>query len=389
MIRRREVLGALGATAVAGCSLPVKESSHPARSLTLAPVLATPDRIIKITVCTRPFRPQGPRIEAEKIGAQTVVHNYGHGGSGWSLSWGSSELAVEMALAGGTRRIGVIGCGALGLTSALLAQRAGCQVTIYAKELPPETRSTFATGSFTPDSRICTVSAATPAFKQRWERMARASLRAYSNLLGYPGDPVEWVDTYDLSDTPFGQGTQESERPLVEFATLQRELIPDLIPRTTELAPGTHPFSTPYARRTSNLMFNLSAYQHLLLEDFRINGGRVDVTEFHSAADFARLPETVLINCTGFGARALLGDLSIVPVRGQVARLIPQPEVHYSFIYGPVIFLPRRDGFLAQEFGSDMKGYNDDTTVPDRAEAERAVSLVAKACAGMSTRGAS
>src|SRR5690554_4982097 len=57
----------------------------------LAPIIARPDRIIEMNVCTRPFRPQGPRIEPERMGRKDVVHNYGHGGSGWSLSWGSGQ----------------------------------------------------------------------------------------------------------------------------------------------------------------------------------------------------------------------------------------------------------------------------------------------------------
>jgi hypothetical protein len=392
-MRRRDVVAALGATALAGCTLPVRqESPSPARrTFSLPPLVATPDRIMKITVCTRPFRPQGPRIEAERIGTQTIVHNYGHGGSGWSLSWGSSTLAVELALGTGQRRIGVLGAGALGLTSALLAQRAGAQVTIYAKELPPDTRSSFATGAYTPDSRICLADAVTPAFKQRWEQMARTSFKAYTNLLGLPGNPVEIIDTYTLRDTPFGQSAPAAVQtpPSVAFAQLQDELIPDLFTASEDLQPAANPFGPPYARRSTSVMFNLVAYQHLLLEDFRISGGRVEITELHSAADFARLPESVIINATGYGARALLSDSSLVPVRGQLARLIPQPEVRYGLQYDRVYFLPRRDGFVVQELGDEGKGYNDETTVPDRAEAERAVAVVARAVAGMKERGSS
>jgi glycine/D-amino acid oxidase-like deaminating enzyme len=355
-------------------------------------VHASADRIMKITVCTRPFRAQGPRIEAEPIGAKTIVHNYGHGGSGWSLSWGSSTLAVQLALATGQRRIGVLGAGALGLTSALLAQRAGAQVTLYAKELPPDTRSSLATGSFTPDSRICLTSAITPEFKQRWEQMARTSFKAYTNLLGLPGNPVEFVDTYFLSDQPPGRSAPTLAAPAispVDFARLAGDLIPDLFTAPEDLAPGEHPFAPPYARRSHDLMFNLVAYQRLLLTEFRINGGQVEITELHSAADFARLKETTIINATGYGARALLNDNSVVPVRGQLARLIPQPEVRYAFEYQSVYFLPRRDGLVVQEIGADeAKGYNDDTTVPDRAEAERALAVIARAVAGMSERGA-
>ena len=112
----------------------------------LPAVRAQMDRIIKLTVCTRPFRKQGPRFDVETIGRKTVVHNYGHGGSGWSLSWGSASVVAAKALATGAKEIAVVGCGALGLTSAITLQRAGVKVTIYAAERPPEIRSMWATG---------------------------------------------------------------------------------------------------------------------------------------------------------------------------------------------------------------------------------------------------
>src|SRR5438477_8777205 len=131
-IHRRQVLRGAGALlllgAADGCSLtpPARAPARvPATALELKPLRAAADRITRITVCTRPFRAQGPRLELEKIGAKTVVHNYGHGGSGWSLSWGSGGLATEMAMATGERDVAVIGCGAIGLTNALLLQRAG------------------------------------------------------------------------------------------------------------------------------------------------------------------------------------------------------------------------------------------------------------------------
>jgi hypothetical protein len=202
---------------------------------------------------------------------------------------------------------------------------------------------------------------------------------------------VEFVDTYMLRDEPSGQEAPAAvEASGIRFAQLEQELIPDLLGGSEDLPPGTHPFAPAHARRTSNLMFNLVAYQRMLLEEFRVNGGKVEITELHSARDFARLQENVLINATGYGARALLGDQSLVPVRGQLARLIPQPQVRYSFMYDNVYFLPRRDGFVVQEVGADEgKGYNDETTVPDRAEAERALAVVARACAGMTERAAS
>jgi glycine/D-amino acid oxidase-like deaminating enzyme len=383
--RRRLLAGASAALLVAavdGCSvggLGAKRRTASTASLQLAPLRAGTDRITQVTVCTRPFRAQGPRLEVEQIGQKTIVHNYGHGGSGWSLSWGSSAVAVRQVMGTGERDIAVIGCGALGLTSGLLLLRAGARVTIYAKDLPPNVRSSLATGVWSPDSRICLEEHATPAFKQSWANMARQSFQTYQSLLGLPGNPVEFIDSYFVSDdstTLRRRSPSTDARP--KFADLQRELIGDLIPRTEEFGPGSHPFSERYLRRNTLMMFNISAYARLLMEDFVTNGGKIEIAEFHTPADFGKLREKVLVNATGYGARALFGDESIVPVRGQLARAIPQPEINYGLFYKGVSFVPRRDGLVFQVVGDDdYYGFNDDTTVPDRAEAELAVNTIA------------
>ncbi len=387
LLGRRRVLVGAGAlatvTALAGCSVsPLHERRRPesAPTLQLPRLHASPDRITAITVCTRPFRAQGPRLDVEQVGRKIVVHNYGHGGSGWSLSWGSSSIAVEKALATGERDIAVIGCGALGLTSSLLLQRAGARVTIYAKELPPNVRSSLATGLWTPDSRICLEENATPAFKQTWERMARRSFQTYQTFLGLPGNPVEFIDNYFVTEEHKGAVRPPSGRPdRPPFAALQRELIHDLLPRPEEFGPGSHSLGARHLRRNSLLMFNLSAYTRMLVSDFLANGGRIEITEFHSPAELADLPQKTLINATGYGARALFGDQSIIPVRGQLARMIPQPEVNYGLFYKDVSFVPRRDGMVFQVVGEDdYYGFDDATAIPDRAEAERAVSTIAE-----------
>jgi hypothetical protein len=135
---------------------------------------------------------------------------------------------------------------------------------------------------------------------------------------------------------------------------------------------------TRYLQRNTQMMFNLPAYTRMLLADFHTNGGRIDIREFHSPADFAPLPEKTLINATGFGARALFGDQSITPVRGQLARMIPDPGVNYGLYYRHVSFVPRRDGLVFQVTGEDeYYGFDNDATAPDRAEAELAVNTIA------------
>ncbi|MBC7601758.1 MAG: FAD-binding oxidoreductase, partial [Ramlibacter sp.] len=188
----------------------------------LARVRAEPERLIDFAVCTRPFRPQGPRIEAQQLHGKYVVHHYGHGGSGWSLSWGSAKRALPLILASRDRHIAIIGCGAIGLTTARVAQRAGLRVRIYCKDRPPEVRSSAATGVWSPDSRLYTAANATPAVAAEWESMSRASFKTWQSMLGLPGEPVEWHDGYYLSDIPFDQelpDTQPDEEP--EYAELE------------------------------------------------------------------------------------------------------------------------------------------------------------------------
>lgn len=376
--RRRllQVSAAFAGTGLAGCANLARPLSFVDRAPPLAPLRARVDRLFDITVCLRPFRAAGPRLDAEHVGDKLVVHNYGHGGSGWSLSWGSSTFAVRKAIANSPRQIAVIGCGALGLTSAILAQEAGADVTIYAKDLLPDTRSARATGTWTPDSRIALTSVAAPEFAAQWEEMARISFHRYRRYLGLPGNPVEWFDRYTLSDLAPGQQGQQADDPL-GFASYN-ERIRDLMPRGEELPQGSTPFPVRYVRRNSQMKFNIADYGHTLLGDFHAAGGTFVHAEFATLSDVARLKENVIINCTGYGARAFCKDESVVPVRGQIGWLIPQPEVTYGVFYEGVSMLSRRDGIVVQVLeGGDMRGYNDANETVDRAESENAVNVLA------------
>jgi hypothetical protein len=58
--------------------------------------------------------------------------------------------------------------------------------------------------------------------------------------------------------------------------------------------------------------------------------------------------------------------------------MIPEPQIDYGILYNGAAFVPRRDGLVFQMIGpDDYYGFNDDTAVPDRAEAELAVNTIA------------
>jgi len=275
-------------------------------------------------------------------------------------------------MANGTRDIAVIGCGALGITSAILLQRAGAKVTIYAKERPPDVRSARATGSLTPDSRVALSNAVSAGFPALWEKMTRYSFHTYESYLGMAGNPVEWTDIYRLSN---GESRSE-ESGALPFAKYH-DRVKDLMRRGQDLAHGTHPFPTKSAVRNSTLTFNIAGYSRQLVNDFLVEGGKIENIEFREPSELNQLTQKVIVNCTGYGARALWKDESIVPVRGQIAWLIPQPEVNYGFMYDGVFVLSRRDGIVVQSMGAgEMEGYNNPSEEPDRKAAEAAVGIV-------------
>jgi glycine/D-amino acid oxidase-like deaminating enzyme len=359
----------------------------------IAPIRARTDRIFDITVCLRPFRAQGPRLDTETIGSTLIVHNYGHGGSGWSLSWGSGTIAVKKAMTNSPREIAVIGCGALGLTSAILAQKAGAKVTIYAREQLPRTRSSRATGSFTPDSRIALADKAAPDFPALWEEMARTSFKTFRSYLGLPGNPVQWIDRYSVIDhAPVRDGVAAPasvSSDSLDFASYYAR-IADLTPRRQLLPGGSTPFGDRTVWRNEDLMFNIADYGHTLTTDFFMAGGKFEYRDFHTPDEIARLKEKVVINCTGYGARTLWKDETVTPVRGQIAWLIPQPEVNYGLYYKHINVLSRTDGICVQSLeGGDMRGYGDTNETPDRAEADHVVTVIAPLFAGFGNAKAS
>ena len=374
--RRTLLRASLLAGALGGCSTAMRGSAGGAPNL--APIQAQLDRIVDVTVCVRPFRPAGPRVEAEQLGDTLVVHNYGHGGSGWSLSWGSSARAVQMAMAGSPREVAVIGCGVLGLTSAILAQRAGAQVTIYARDQLPLTRSVRATGEWTPDSRIALAHVAAPGFADVWEEMARNAFRIHSDYIGRPGTPVEWIDQYAVTDEAVVQSSGDRLRQGPDFASYGSR-IRDLMPTWQRLPADIAPFDAAAVSRSQIMMFNLTQYGNTLLNGFFAAGGQFQRAEFQEPAQIAALGKKVVINCPGYGARTLWKDDTLIPVRGQLAHLTPQPAVRYGVIWRQVIAVPRRDGIVVQSFeGGEEQGYGDGSEVPDRAESERAVMTLAE-----------
>jgi D-amino-acid oxidase len=56
-------------------------------------------RVLAERVGLRPFRKSGVRIErGQLLDGRTVIHNYGHGGAGFTISWGCAREVLELAM---------------------------------------------------------------------------------------------------------------------------------------------------------------------------------------------------------------------------------------------------------------------------------------------------
>ena len=319
---------------LASCARAARMSSTGARNGAhrLHRVNVAPERVIREVVGLRPFRPAGFVVKAESFGDKTLIHNYGHGGGGVSLSWGTAQLATELALATEHRDAAVLGSGAVGLSTARLLQDRGFRVTIYARDLPPNTTSNIAGAQWSPvtvydnDRRM-------PEFDAQFVAASRFAYRYYQNLVDAPYG-VTWRENYVL--TPAGPVTPPR----------QRSLIGDLL-KTVPVPAGEHPFGNLNVSRFLTMHIEPAVYLPAVMRDFRLAGGHIVVRDFADRSQVTQLSERLVVNCTGFGARQLFGDTELIPIKGQLAVLAPQAEVDYITIGpGDLYMMPRRDGIV-------------------------------------------
>ena len=355
-MNRRALLksGAMAALGIGfgSCSSRKAPDVRPSR----APVRLTPpdvswDRIIRTTIGLRPHRPSGFVLRAEKVDGKTIVHNYGHGGAGMSLSWGTGQMAAELALDHSSRRAAVLGCGAAGLTCARQLQRRGFEVVVYTMAVPPDTTSNMSLAGFTPTSGLLEFRRRTPEWEEQFRRAVTLAYRQLQLLVGSRYG-ISWVHNY----TP----TNDENAASGSVAILPKEV------QTGQmlLQPGEHPFPTKYAVESSMMRIEPSIYLEALLADFHLFGGRIVIRNFERIEDVISLSEPLIFNCTGLGAKALFDDQELVPLKGQLTVAIPQPEVNYGTNGGlsnPVAepgigihMMPRSDGIVLG--GTSEKG---------------------------------
>lgn len=297
----------------------MRSGPRPRPANDLVPVNASWARVIHTTVGLRPFREGGFRVEPEKLGDKTVIHNYGHGGGGMSLSWGTAYLAADMALAHTSRRAAVLGSGAVGIAAARQLQRRGFDVTIYTKALPPHTTSNMSLAGWTPTSRVITVSRRTPQWDEQFRFAAEQAYRELQ-LMNERDYGVSWIDRYHPRDEIPPERVNSERRLLPAHLDTEREI----------LGPGEHPFPLKYATRERRMRIEPSVFLDAHLRDFMSFGGRTVIREFNAPRDLMSLGEQLIVNSTGLGSKDLFDDQEMSPYKGQLTLLAPQSDVNYG-----------------------------------------------------------
>jgi D-amino-acid oxidase len=305
----------------------------------------------------RPYRNGSYRLEAvTDLGGKFVVHNYGHGGAGITLSWGCADKVRDIVKrhldATHDTRVAVLGAGVMGLTAATRLCDLGLTVTIYSDRKPLETTSSKAGG--------------------QWA----------VSVVEFKGKEQELADIIKIAYTTFkasiGQGFGVSERPNYTASPSHNldvviQLVPGLIPPRVALPrlPFEGHANSGFVYQT--LLIEPPVFLAKLETDLKARGAAFVSRKFASKADIkASVPENVIVNCTGLGSMKLFSDPSMQPIKGQLAMLPAQSALQYLYGQNGYMF-PRGDHVVIG--GTFEVGVNNET--PSRAVCKRLVDHVA------------
>jgi D-amino-acid oxidase len=334
--RRAFIGSSLGVSALLAQRRPARAAAG-GSGARIVPVNVAPGRVIRTVVGLRPYRASGFVLRAQPFGSKVLVHDYGHGGGGFSLSWGCAALAADLIADRSPSRAAVLGCGIVGLATARTLQDRGWTVTIYSSALPPNTTSNIAGAQWTPTT-VFALPQATPAFLDTFRKASRIANRTFQLMVGDTYG-VRWIDNYVLKQDPAA--------PAGELHYAQSVGIADLYAGVETIDPATVPFvGFKSIQRFATMLIEPNTFLPAVERDFLLRGGRIVVRTFNSTADVASLHEPVIFNCTGLGSRTLFGDAQLEPVRGQLSILEPQPEVDYCYLSGTIYMFPRNDGIV-------------------------------------------
>lgn len=334
MITRRGLL--LGSAAVAGFSTlpPASLSAQALREKFLqTPNFPQLRRTAQFVAGVRPHRRTGIRLERETLispsGTKHVVHNYGHGGAGITLSWGCAAIARDLvadiiAELGPARShpVAILGIGVIGLTvaSELRLKFPALPITIYAKTTDVrKTTSFIAGGQFEPS--------------QIWaEYTAPAKKEILTDYIRRSAEKVRLLESsgrrHQFGIAQRSNYTLDNPQPSFDIYTP-----PDVVP---PFRPGRLPFAklNDDGREYRTWIVNPKFMLPTLVAELRRASVRFRARTLQTLDDVRGLAEAIVVNCTGYGAKKLFRDPLLQARRGHLVVLKNPAKLQYLFSGG-------------------------------------------------------
>ncbi len=276
-------------------------------TIKLTPPMLNASNIRQHITCIRPKRVGGPRIEQEIVHNKLMIHNYGHGGFGWTLLPGSvlhsinllEETIEQSTLLNPSKKVTIVGAGCMGLLTALLLHERCWQVTIIADQTASLT-SHKAAGS----SAVIAIKAS-QSNQPLMDQIAIDSYRFYQKAITTK-DPlfsgIKQLRVYMIHD-----GTPDYRFPLIHAGLMQQpeEVIIDF----GKTAYKAKEFDTFFIETTivmQNFMDKVIALKIPIINK--------------KIMSFDEIEDSIVFNCTGLGARSWDKTL-IVPVQGHMVMM--------------------------------------------------------------------
>jgi D-amino-acid oxidase len=197
-----------------------------------------------------------------------------------------------------TKRILILGAGVSGLSTGIGLLKAGFEVTIWAKDTPPNTTSNQAGAFWYPYHRDQ---------NDRFTKWAKETFH-YLSANGLLNDPLSGCTLKTMTEV-FAQSKGE---PWWNDAVASYQR-----PGQNELPKG---YVDGY--RIEGPLMDTSLYMGYLFDQYQGLGGKLKQKFIHQIQE-ALEDHPVVVNCTGLGSRTLFNDQRLYPVRGQTVRVKP------------------------------------------------------------------
>ncbi len=285
------------------------------RIVHLTPPRITADNIQEKIICIRAHRERLFKVEAEIIHNKLICHNYGQGGAGWTFLFGCVQGAIvqyeQQLITHPVYRkpICVIGAGCYGLLTAITLAHKGYTVRVVTKDTPSNVSSYNAAGFFFPRPR----KTATEYERSVFEQCGIASYKKYLQIIG-GHHPFIKRGAY-LLPAYYSPDIDPGFAPY-----LQQQLMPKPEPVLVDFGGNKQYQLMEYAALWMNST-ELMQELHQEVERLGISIEHANITTFDD------VPETVIFNCAGLGARHLAHDQRVIPVQGHLITLKDQPPM--------------------------------------------------------------